>query len=57
MTPIIAGLKDRIYFHVFIFIFTIMKLQPEMIDSYPDDAKKVFRQMGTCSRTYFYLLN
>lgn len=34
-----------------------MKTQAKMIDSYPDDAKKVFRKMGTCSRTYFYLLN
>jgi hypothetical protein len=24
---------------------------------YPYDAKKVFRKMGTCSRTFFYLLN
>ena len=26
-------------------------------EKHPTDAKKVFRKLGTCSRTFFYLLD
>ncbi|MBD3234318.1 MAG: hypothetical protein GF315_11400 [candidate division Zixibacteria bacterium] len=26
-------------------------------DTYPDDARKLFRKMGSCSRTFFFILN
>ena len=57
MIPVIAELKLRIYFHLLLFALSLMKKKSDIIDSYPYDAKKVFRKMGTCSRTYFYLLN
>ena len=50
---------DVIYFNLLVIIQRIFKMNSNITDikNGPKDGKKVFRKLGTCSRTFFYILN